>query len=85
MISETVTLGTTAAKARTALRKGIVREMVGKTTTDAVLASDGEEIIPAATLLTEARIDAALNSDAKEIKVRNGSVRSIKVEATLPC
>ena len=81
MISETVTLGTTAAKARTALRKGIVREMVGKTTTDAVLASDGEEIIPAATLLTEARIDAALNSDAKEIKVRNGSVRGIEVEA----
>ena len=81
MISETVTLGTTVAKTRTSLRKGIIREMVGKTTTDAVLSSDGEEVIPPATLLTESLIDAALASDAKEIKVRNGNVRGIEVEA----
>lgn len=81
MISETVTLGTTVAKTRTSLRKGIIREMVGKTTTDAVLSNDGEEVIPPATLLTEFLIDAALASDAKEIKVRNGNVRGIEVEA----
>ena len=81
MISETVTLGTTVAKTRTSLRKGIIREMVGKTTTDAVLSNDGEEVIPSATLLTESLIDAALASDAKEIKVRNGNVRGIEVEA----
>ena len=81
MISETVTLGTTVAKTRTSLRKGIIREMVGKTTTDAVLSSDGEEVVPPATLLTESLIDAALASDAKEIKVRNGNVRGIEVEA----
>ena len=81
MISETVTLGTTVAKTRTSLRKGIIREMVGKTTTDAVLSNDGEEVIPPATLLTESLIDAALASDAKEIKVRNGNVRGIEVEA----
>ena len=81
MISETVTLGTTVAKTRTSLRKGIIREMVGKTTTDAVLSSDGEEVVSPATLLTESLIDAALASDAKEIKVRNGNVRGIEVEA----
>lgn len=81
MISETVILGTTVAKTRTSLRKGIIREMVGKTTTDAVLSNDGEEVIPPATLLTESLIDAALASDAKEIKVRNGNVRGIEVEA----
>ncbi len=81
MISETVTLGTTVAKTRTSLRKGIIREMVGKTTTDAVLSSDGEEVVPPATLLTESLIDEALASDAKEIKVRNGNVRGIEVEA----
>lgn len=81
MISETVTLGTTVAKTRTSLRKGIIREMVGKTTTDAVLSNDGEEVVPPATLLTEPLIDAALASDAKEIKVRNGNVRGIEVEA----
>ena len=81
MISETVTLGTTVAKTRTSLRKGIIREMVGKTTTDAVLSSDGEEVVPPAMLLTESLIDAALASDAKEIKVRNGNVRGIEVEA----
>ena len=81
MISETVTLGTTVAKTRTSLRKGIIREMVGKTTTDAVLSNDGEEVVPPATLLTESLIDAALASDAKEIKVRNGNVRGIEVEA----
>ncbi len=81
MISETVILGTTVAKTRTSLRKGIIREMVGKTTTDAVLSNDGEEVVPPATLLTESLIDAALASDAKEIKVRNGNVRGIEVEA----
>ncbi|MGP1366511.1 MAG: DNA-directed RNA polymerase subunit beta', partial [Schwartzia sp. (in: firmicutes)] len=81
MVSETVILGTASAKERTALHKGILREMVGKTTTDAVLTRDGEEIIPAATLLTDKLIDNALQSDAKEIKVRNGNVRGIEVGA----
>lgn len=81
MISETVALGTTVARTRTSLRKGIIREMVGKKTTDAVLSSEGEEIIPPQTVLTEEMVEAALKSDAREIKVRNGNVRGIEVEA----
>ncbi|MBQ7515133.1 MAG: DNA-directed RNA polymerase subunit beta' [Schwartzia sp.] len=81
MLSETIQLGTTVTKTRLSLKKAFIREVAGKKITAAVLSSTGEEIVPAGTTLTAEDVEAALDSDAKEIKVRNNNVRGIKVEA----
>jgi len=81
MLSETISLGAPEEAVRTAIKKSMIREMLGKDTTDAVLNSQGEEIVPGNTPLTEAYIEAVLASDAKEVKVRNNNVRGIEVEA----
>ena len=81
MASETVALGAPEAKVRASIKKSMIHEMMGKKTTEAVLDSKGAEIIPAGEALTEAYIEAVLDSDAKEVKVRNNNVRGIEVEA----
>jgi DNA-directed RNA polymerase subunit beta' len=81
MLSETISLGAPEEAVRIAIKKSMIREMLGKDTTDVVVDSQGEEIIPANTPLTEAYIEAVLASDAKEVKVRNNNVRGIEVEA----
>ncbi len=81
MVSETIALGAPEAKVREAIRKSMIHEMLGKDTTDAVNDSEGNEIVPAHTPLTEKYIEAILSSDAKEVKVRNNNVRGIEVEA----
>ncbi len=79
--TEVISLGAPEERARLAIKKSMMREMLGKNTTDAVKDSTGKEIIPADTPLTEDYIEAVLNSDAKEVKVRNNNVRGIEVEA----
>ncbi len=81
MSTEVITLGAPEEQVRKTLKKSMMREMLGKNTTDAVCDSTGKEIIPANTPLTEEYIEAVLNSDAKEVKVRNNNVRGIAVEA----
>lgn len=81
MVSETIILGAPEEKVRMAIKKSMIREMLGKNTTDCVLDADGKEIIPANSPLTEAYIEAVLGSDAKEVKVRNNNIRGIEVEA----
>jgi len=81
MLSETIILGAPEDAVRVAIRKSMIREMLGKDTTNAVLDSQGNEIVPENTPLTEAYIEAILNGDAKEVKVRNNNVRGIEVEA----
>ena len=81
MLSETVVLGVTDAEEKEKIHKSIVREMVGKKTTKAVVSKDGEELIPADTMLTEELVNMALDSDARDVKVRNNNVRGIEVEA----
>jgi len=81
MLSETIILGAPEEAVRIAIRKSMIREMLGKDTTDAVLDNQENEIVPGNTPLTEAYIEAILASDAKEVKVRNNNVRGIEVEA----
>ena len=81
MLTETVSLGEPEAKARQAVKKAMKDEMKGKETTEAVIDSHGTEIVPAGVELTDEYIKAVLDSDAKEVKVRNNNIRGIEVEA----
>lgn len=81
MSTEAVALGAPEEHVRAALKKSMMHEMLGKNTTNAVVDSHGNELVPANTPLTEAYIEAILSSDAKEVKVRNNNVRGIEVEA----
>lgn len=79
--TETITLGEPEEKVRETIKKSMIREMLGKDTTVAVLSGDGTEIVPANVPLTEEYIEAILASDAKEVKVRNNNIRGIEVQA----
>ena len=81
MLSETIVLGAPEEAVRVAIKKSMIREMLGKDTTHAVIDMQGNEIVPENTPLTEAYIEAILASDTKEVKVRNNNVRGIIVEA----
>jgi DNA-directed RNA polymerase subunit beta' len=59
----------------------MIREMLGKNTTNAITNSAGEEIVAADTPLTEEAIEAVLVSDVREVKVRNNNIKGIEVEA----
>ena len=48
---------------------------------NAIVDSNGVEIYPADTRLTEEGIEAILNSDVKEVQVRNNEINGIEVEA----
>ena len=78
---ETIVLGAPEEKVRAALKEAMVREMLGKNTTEAIKTSDGVELVPADTPFTEEHIEAVLASSVKEVKVRNNNVRGIQVEA----
>lgn len=79
--AETIILGTPEEKVRAALKEAMVREMLGKNTTEAIKTSEGVELVPADTPLTEEHIEAILASTVKEVKVRNNNIRGIEVEA----
>ena len=55
--------------------------MLNKDTVHAIVDSEGVEIFPADTRLTEEGIEAILNSDVKEVQVRNNEIHGIEVEA----
>ncbi|SDF74607.1 DNA-directed RNA polymerase subunit beta' [Sporomusa acidovorans] len=79
--AETIVLGAPEEKVRAALKEAMIREMLGKNTTEAIKTSDGVELVPADTPLTEEHIEAVLASSVKEVKVRNNNIRGIEVEA----
>ncbi|HWR39923.1 MAG TPA: DNA-directed RNA polymerase subunit beta' [Patescibacteria group bacterium] len=78
---EVIALGEPEEKVRQTLKEAMIREMLGKNTTNAIVNSAGEELVPADTPLSEANIEAILHSDVKEVKVRNNSIKGIEVEA----
>ena len=80
-VTETISLGAPEEHSRAAIKKAMIIQMMGKDTTNAVLDSEGNEIVPAGVPLTEEYIEAVLSSDAKEVKVRNNNIRGIEVEA----
>ncbi|MDF2564611.1 MAG: DNA-directed polymerase subunit beta [Massilibacillus sp.] len=79
--TETITLGAPEEHVREIIKKSMIREMLGKNTTDAVKNSDGVEIVPTHVPLTKEYIEAILASDAREVKVRNNNIRGIEVQA----
>ncbi|CQR71601.1 DNA-directed RNA polymerase subunit beta' [Sporomusa ovata DSM 2662] len=79
--AETIVLGAPEEKVRAALKEAMIREMLGKNTTEAIKTRDGVELVPADTPFTEEHIEAVLASSVKEVKVRNNNVRGIEVEA----
>lgn len=79
--NETIVLGAPEEKMREILKGAMIREMLGKNTTNAITDSQGVEIVTADTPLTEEAIEAVLVSDVREVKVRNNNIRGIEVEA----
>ena len=80
-IVQTIALGEVDDTIRTTLRKTMIENMLGKDTVYSVINSEGVEIFPAHTALTEEGIEAILNSDVKEVQVRNNEIHGIEVEA----
>ena len=81
MITEVITLGEPDDKEREKTRQAIFQEMNGKEITHDVVNPDGTVVLEAGTKLTQDDIQKALDSDAKEIHIRNNNVRGIEVEA----
>lgn len=79
--AETIVLGAPEEKVRAALKEAMIREMLGKNTTEAIKTNEGVELVPADTPFTEEHIEAVLASSVKEVKVRNNNIRGIEVEA----
>ena len=81
MIKEMIKLGTTDDDERQKLRAAIFHEMLGKEITRDVVNSEGDYILDAGDILTEDKVSMLLDSDAREVYVRNNNVRGIEVEA----
>jgi DNA-directed RNA polymerase subunit beta' len=80
-ITETISLGEPEEKVREMIKEAMVRDMLGKNTTDAILNSAGVVLVGASTPLTEEHIEAILASDVREVKVRRNNIKGIVVEA----
>ena len=76
-----ILLGESDDSIRATLKETMVQNMLNKDTVHAIVDSHGVEIYPAETRLTEEGIEAILNSDVKEVQVRNNEINGIEVEA----
>ena len=76
-----ILLGESNDSIRATLKETMVQNMLNKDTVNAIVDSNGVEIYPADTRLTEEGIEAILNSDVKEVQVRNNEINGIEVEA----
>ena len=76
-----ILLGESDDSIRATLKETMVQNMLNKDTVHAIVDSHGVEIYPADTRLTEEGIEAILNSDVKEVQVRNNEINGIEVEA----
>ena len=76
-----IILGESDERIRATLKETMVQNMLNKDTVQAIVDSEGVEIFPADTRLTEEGIEAILNSDVKEVQVRNNEIHGIEVEA----
>ena len=76
-----IILGESDDSIRATLKETMVQNMLNKDTVNAIVDSEGVEIFPANTRLTEEGIEAILNSDVKEVQVRNNEIHGIEVEA----
>ena len=76
-----ILLGESDDSIRATLKETMVQNMLNKDTVQAIVDSEGVEIFPANTRLTEEGIESILNSDVKEVQVRNNEIHGIEVEA----
>ena len=76
-----ILLGESDDSIRATLKETMVQNMLNKDTVHAIVDSEGVEIFPVDTRLTEEGIEAILNSDVKEVQVRNNEIHGIEVEA----
>ena len=76
-----ILLGESDDSIRATLKETMIQNMLNKDTVNAIVDSNGVEIYPADTRLTEEGIEAILNSDVKEVQVRNNEINGIEVEA----
>ena len=76
-----IILGESDDSIRATLKETMIQNMLNKDTVHAIVDSEGVEIFPANTRLTEEGIEAILNSDVKEVQVRNNEIHGIEVEA----
>ena len=79
--TETIVLGEPEEKVRQALKTAMLREMLGKNTTELVKNNAGDVIVPAGSPLSENDIETILSSDVREVKVRNNNIKGIEVAA----
>ena len=76
-----ILLGESDDSIRATLKETMIQNMLNKDTVNAIVDSNGVEIYPADTRLTEEGIEAILNSNVKEVQVRNNEINGIEVEA----
>ena len=83
MVSEEIFLGTHDSVKRAEIKENIIRELLGKEITQDVASPIPGEPLIAQTgeILTREMIEQLLESDEKEISVRQGTIRGIEVEA----
>mgnify|MGYP000865600696 FL=1 len=81
MMTESITLGEPDADKRLQERSAIVRELSGKEVVRDAALEDGTVLAAAGSALTDAVVEAILNSEIHELYIRNNNVRGIEVEA----
>ncbi|MBO6178577.1 MAG: DNA-directed RNA polymerase subunit beta' [Selenomonadaceae bacterium] len=81
MVTENIILGEPDKELRSKIKESMIQELLGKEVIGDVVDGEGNIIVASGDNLTKKQIEEALASDAKEIRVRNGNVRGIEVEA----
>ena len=81
MVIENIALGEEDETARAKIKDAMVQELLNKEVVKDALDGEGNVLVAEGTFLTKELIDKVLDSDAREIRVRDGNVRGIEVEA----
>ena len=81
MVTENIILGEPDKELRKKIKEGMIQELLGKEVIGDVFDSEDNVIVSSGDHLNKKQIEAVLGSDAREIRVRDGNVRGIEVEA----
>lgn len=81
MVVENISLGEEDEKSRQKIKAAMIQELLDKEVVKDTVDGEGNVLVAEGTFLTKEMIDTVLASDAKELRVRDGNVRGIKVEA----
>ena len=81
MVVENIFLGEEDEKTRKKIQDAMIRELLGKEVVKDVEDSEGKVLVKEGETLTKELINEIMESDARELRVRDGNVRGIEVEA----